>query len=89
MKDDDLREYAKRALDLASLSEEFPDTHPGKMTPEEQHCHDCEMEIFRQWLAELDPESWRCPVMLPNAYGKERCGRKKGHEGKCCYERMD
>ena len=48
-----------------------------------------ELEIAEGRIAELDPESWRCPVMLPNAYGKEMCGRKKGHEGKCCYERMD
>lgn len=28
----------------------------------------------------------RCTVMLPNKYGKERCGREFGHEGKCCYD---
>ena len=31
----------------------------------------------------------RCPTMLPNDYGKEQCGRKRGHEGKCCYQRGD
>ncbi len=31
----------------------------------------------------------RCTVMLPNAYGHERCGKKFGHEGKCVYERGD
>lgn len=31
----------------------------------------------------------RCIVMLKNTYGYERCGRKDGHEGKCCYQTMD
>lgn len=36
-----------------------------------------------------DEEPLRCPTMLPNTYGKERCGRERGHEGKCCYARGD
>jgi hypothetical protein len=50
MSNAELRIYARRALEISKLASEFSD--PGKLTPEEQHCHDCEMEIFRQWLAE-------------------------------------
>lgn len=40
-------------------------------------------------LRAADDQQNRCPVMLPNRYGKERCGQRRGHEGNCCYQRGD
>ena len=45
-----LREYATRVIRIAELAAKLTDY--SELTPEERHCHECEMEIFRQWLSE-------------------------------------
>lgn len=48
-----------------------------------------EIAVLTNRLRSDVSEQNRCPNMLPNNYGQERCGRERGHEGKCCYARMD
>lgn len=48
-----------------------------------------ENKDMKEKLRSLGVDLNRCPVMLPNAHGHEQCGRRRGHDGKCCYQRGD
>lgn len=48
-----------------------------------------EYALFKNTVLLEATKRKRCPIMVPNAYSKEQCGREAGHEGNCCYKRMD